>query len=206
MKEKSFAKEQELFVAALEEFTQKPYEEASLNTILKNAGVSKGVFYYHFADKQALYLYLLQKATKEKWAFITQQSAAGTATAATLFEQFRVQARFGLQFAQQHPQYHKLGRMLAKEAGNPIYEIAKQQLQPGGEEQLAKLVDAALAKGELRPGYTRAFLIQLFSFLFSGFDEVFGADAAADLNQLMANLDQYVEFMRRGLGGEARPQ
>ncbi len=202
MKEKSFAKEKKLFAAALEEFTQKPYEEASLNTILKNAGVSKGVFYYHFADKQALYLYLLQKATKEKWAFITQQSANSTTPAATLFEQFRVQARFGLQFAQQHPQYHKLGRMLAKEAGNPIYEIAKQQLQPGGEQQLVQLVGDALAKGELRPGYTQNFLIQLLSFLFSGFDEVFGAEENTNPGHMLSNLDQYVEFMQRGLGAQ----
>ena len=202
MKEKSFAKEQTLFAAALEEFTQKPYDEASLNTILKNAGVSKGVFYYHFADKQALYLYLLQKATKEKWAFIAQQSQKNIAPAATLFEQFRVQARFGLQFAQQCPLYHKLGRMLAKEVGNPIYEVARQRLQPGGEQQLAQLVDAALAKGELRPSYTREFLIQLLSFLFSGFDEVFGAQENTDPDHMLANLDQYIEFMRRGLGAQ----
>lgn len=202
MKEKSFAKEKKLFAAALEEFTQRPYEEASLNTILKNAGVSKGVFYYHFADKQALYLYLLQKATKEKWAFITQQSATSTTPAATLFEQFRLQARFGLQFAQQYPLYHKLGRMLAKEVGNPIYEVAKQQLQPGGEQQLAQLVGDALAKGELRPGYTQNFLIQLLSFLFSGFDEVFGAEENTDPGHMLANLDQYVEFMQRGLGAQ----
>jgi len=105
-----------------------------------------------------------------------------------------------LQFARQHPQYHKLGRMLAKEAGTPIYEIAKQQLQPGGEQQLASLVDAAMARGELQPGYTREFLIQLLSFLFSGFDEVFSAEENADPNQLLANLDQYVAFMQRGLG------
>jgi len=202
MKEKSFAKEQKLFAAALEEFTQKPYEEASLNTILKNAGVSKGVFYYHFADKQALYLYLLQKATKEKWAFIARQRQNSTVQAATLFEQFRLQARFGVQFARQYPLYHKLGRMLAKEAGSPIYEVAKQQLQPGGEQQLAQLVADALAKGELRPGYTQNFLVKLLSLLFSGFDEVFGAQENTDPDHMLANLDQYVEFMRRGLGAQ----
>lgn len=202
MKEKSFAKEQKLFAAALEEFTQKPYEEASLNTILKNAGVSKGVFYYHFADKQALYLYLLQKATKEKWAFIARQSQNSTAQATTLFEQFRLQARFGVQFARQYPLYHKLGRMLVKEAGSPIYEVAKQQLQPGGEQQLAQLVADALAKGELRPGYTQNFLVKLLSLLFSGFDEVFGAQENTDPDHMLENLDQYVEFMRRGLGAQ----
>lgn len=35
--------------AAINEFSMKKYEDASLNDILKNAGMSKGSFYHHFS-------------------------------------------------------------------------------------------------------------------------------------------------------------
>ncbi len=44
LKEKSFERKTELLEAALDEFTSKSYEDASLNMIIKNAGISKGLF------------------------------------------------------------------------------------------------------------------------------------------------------------------
>lgn len=43
-----------LLSAAIEEFTQKGYTGASIDAIAAKAGVSKGGFYYHFANKEAL--------------------------------------------------------------------------------------------------------------------------------------------------------
>lgn len=72
MKEKSFEKKSELFEAALSEFSSKK-EDASLNNIIKNAGISKGIFYYHFKDKQELYIYLLKSSVEVKLAFTNNQ-------------------------------------------------------------------------------------------------------------------------------------
>lgn len=74
MKEKTFERKTELLEAALDEFAAKSYDDASLNTIIKNAGISKGTFYYHFADKQALYLFLLESSVKSKWDFINEKA------------------------------------------------------------------------------------------------------------------------------------
>lgn len=45
--------------AAYEEFACYGKEKASLNKILKKAGISKGVFYHYFGDKEMLFSYLL---------------------------------------------------------------------------------------------------------------------------------------------------
>ena len=37
--------------AAFDEFSKRRYEQASLNDIIKNAGISKGSLYHHFGDK-----------------------------------------------------------------------------------------------------------------------------------------------------------
>jgi len=47
--------------AAQEEFLRNGYEGASLNTIISEAGISKGSLYYYFEDKTDLYLTILSQ-------------------------------------------------------------------------------------------------------------------------------------------------
>lgn len=47
-----------LINSALEEFGLNKFEKASTNTIVKNAGISKGLLYHYFPSKDSLYNYL----------------------------------------------------------------------------------------------------------------------------------------------------
>ncbi len=51
--------------AARIEFTRNGYENASLNTIIGDAGISKGSLYYYFEDKTDLYLTVLSQVMNE---------------------------------------------------------------------------------------------------------------------------------------------
>jgi len=51
--------------AAQEEFLRNGYEGASLNTIISEAGISKGSLYYYFEDKTDLYLTILSQVMIE---------------------------------------------------------------------------------------------------------------------------------------------
>ena len=46
--------------SARREFAQKPYSEASINQIIREAGIPRGSFYMYFRDKEDLFRYLLQ--------------------------------------------------------------------------------------------------------------------------------------------------
>ena len=46
--------------AAIEEFASFPYEKASTNNIVKNAGISKGLLFHYFSSKKQLYETLLK--------------------------------------------------------------------------------------------------------------------------------------------------
>ena len=54
--EKNALSRQRILDAAMREFSQKGYDAASLNTICAENGISKGIIYHHFKDKDALYL------------------------------------------------------------------------------------------------------------------------------------------------------
>src|SRR5215471_10775357 len=49
-------RQEALLEAAAQEFAAHGFEDASLNQILERAGVSKGVAYYYFDDKEDLFL------------------------------------------------------------------------------------------------------------------------------------------------------
>lgn len=49
-------KQQTILNAAKREFASVPFHEASINKIIKEAGISRGSFYMYFKDKEDLYL------------------------------------------------------------------------------------------------------------------------------------------------------
>lgn len=54
-------KKKKLLAAAKKEFTRVRFSEASINQIIKEAGISRGSFYMYFEGKEDLYAYLLSK-------------------------------------------------------------------------------------------------------------------------------------------------
>ncbi len=62
---------EDLYKAALWEFSHKSFEEASLNDIIKKAGFNKGSFYYRYQDKMDLFMALVDDLD------VTMRSLAG---------------------------------------------------------------------------------------------------------------------------------
>lgn len=55
-------KRDKIINASLEEFAANGYEKASTNEIVKNAGISRGLLYHYFKDKEELYEVLTKYA------------------------------------------------------------------------------------------------------------------------------------------------
>lgn len=53
-------KKDRILNAAREEFARVPFEDASINQIIKAAGISRGSFYTYFEDKRDLLQYIFQ--------------------------------------------------------------------------------------------------------------------------------------------------
>lgn len=59
--EKSALSRQRILAAALKEFSQRGYEGAALNAVWAENGISKGIIYHHFKDKDELYLLCVEE-------------------------------------------------------------------------------------------------------------------------------------------------
>ena len=53
-------KQERILAAAKREFTQVRYSDASINQIIRDAGIPRGSFYQYFEDKKDLFLCFLQ--------------------------------------------------------------------------------------------------------------------------------------------------
>lgn len=58
-------KQQALLDAALEEISENGLEGASYNRIIERSGLSKGVVYYYFKNKESLYMTVLSEAKRQ---------------------------------------------------------------------------------------------------------------------------------------------
>ena len=65
-------KRQRILDAAREEFARVPYEEASINQIIKNAGISRGSFYTYFDDKKDLLQYIFRDEGEKNSHFLRE--------------------------------------------------------------------------------------------------------------------------------------
>lgn len=93
--EKSALSRQRIIDAAMEEFSQKGYAAASLNTVWAEKGISKGIIYHYFQDKDQLYLLCVETCFQALTDYL--QAAAKSLTgpiAAQLQSYFDARLRF----------------------------------------------------------------------------------------------------------------
>ena len=74
--EKNALSQQRILEAAMEEFSRKGYEGASLSTACAEKGISKGIVYHHYKDKDELYLRCVQLCFDAVTAALRQTAQA----------------------------------------------------------------------------------------------------------------------------------
>lgn len=188
--------------AALEEFSAKNYENASLNNIIKNAGISKGTFYYHFQDKGALYFALIRDMADAKIEFVGRrmQDYDGKEEL-NFFDNLRLQAKSGMEFAKEYPKYYRFGLMFLKERGNWIYTAAREMLNDTTETYFKGSVEKAVMHGDVRPGLSVTFITKLVIHLLIKFDEILDIDfEKSNFDNVYEDICGLIDFMQYGLG------
>lgn len=183
-----------LFEAALCEFAEHSYKDASLNEILKSAGMNKGSFYYRFHDKLELYLSMLLKIAGEKAAlfqdFDSQTKDFG------FFESFREKALLGLRFAKAKPVYHALFQRILEEKGdvqNSVFTYFGGMLETFFEQMIVH----AKERGELRSDLPIQTTAMIISILMRKIDLVISPDL--DEDKILQSMDILLDILKNGM-------
>lgn len=106
------SKRERITQAAIEEFAQYHFHDASINRIIKAANVPRGSFYQYFEDLEDLYKYIVQILAEHKQAKIEENLQAQQQ--GDIFEVLHEMYQAGLQFAKDHPLFARISNHLFK--------------------------------------------------------------------------------------------
>jgi AcrR family transcriptional regulator len=100
-----------IFAAAVDEFAAYRFREASINRVIKAAGIPRGSFYQYFHNKEDLYTYVLQEISKEKIGIVSASRLAGM----NFYELIRAAMPRIFAWAEQNPRYSRIGLLMLED-------------------------------------------------------------------------------------------
>lgn len=109
----SEVKKKIIFDATILEFSQYPFSEASINRIIKAAGIPRGSFYQYFNNKEDLYLYMYSVIADE--LNTADLNSLPIDFEADAFEFFIRRMEVTLQKNREKPEYTKIAMLLEKD-------------------------------------------------------------------------------------------
>lgn len=208
------AKRQAIIDLALAEFAEHPYPVASLSRIVERAGIAKGSIYQYFANKQDLYLYLIEYAARRQLELLAAEAPPDPGIG--FFELLRWQMQASVRVGLTEP---LLTRLMYRATTDqlPFHDEVARRLQSVGEGHFQGLLARGVERGEIEPTLDLelvAFVLRrLTADLHTLMLRRMGlslAAAAGDVAQLSSAeagqlYDQVIEILRFGIGARERP-
>ena len=143
-------KRERIVELAIEEFSDKPYAQASISNIVARAGIAKGSFYQYFEDKLDLYRWLLlDVAAHRKLAYVEARMPAQSSDMFEVLEQMMVA---GIEFGIENPRLSRVAEWTFHQSPDPDLTAFVQEVEALGAENFRRFLDQARERGELRDG------------------------------------------------------
>jgi AcrR family transcriptional regulator len=193
------AKRRAICQEAIAEFAAHPFNQASINRIVARSDIAKGSFYQYFADKKDLFLYLMQLAGEKKLEYLAP--VLQNSEQQDFFSLLRALYVAGIRFAKEHPDFAEISKRFMESKGTPLYEEIIAGNMPTASKFFETLLQRALARGEVRSDID----VEMFAYLIASLNtlvlEYYSEHVAQDYDEsMMATVDQFIDFLRRGIG------
>jgi AcrR family transcriptional regulator len=196
-----FDRREALLAAALSEFSRNSYETASLNAILREAGVSKGVFYYYFRDKRDLYNQLFRDLSARKLAFFAEELKGQPllpGEGETLFDFLKRLMGLGARLFERYPQMYEMSRQFARES-----EAFRGRFNADFREDyqgfLRPMIAAAAARGDFSDRFPIEFIERILTYMLTHYYDIIHAETGETPGETLDNLSMFYDFLERGL-------
>lgn len=200
----SAEKQQKIIDASIDEFGQYGYDLASTNRIVEQAGISKGVLFKYFTNKETLFMYISELAAEK----VTDALQIGEGDMPDdFFESIKLVAIKEARFYRAHPKIFALFERMAKHPDHPVYQKVLQKYAEKSAHIVGQLV-LSLSKSNLRPGISGEQAMTLVTWVADGIKRKFRPGiqdnpAESDIEKLedeiMNDLDAYFELLKYGI-------
>ncbi len=188
-------KQQRILDAAVQEFAQYAYKDASINRLIKAAGIPRGSFYQYFTDKEDLYRYLLEQLSASKLAFIT---ASGMAEGAHTFAEYFLQSiASSLAWSEAQPAYFEISLHLAADNAPLLAELLANDTSKAYYAELERLLEQDKAAGRVRSDVDNEVLLETLNHIGFGLQQKYLAGWSSE--QILTHFQSCFELLWRGL-------
>lgn len=156
------SKQERIINAALSEFAQRGYDDASTNVITQQAGISKGALFHYFGNKAKLYDYLIEYTLNQVQIKLLDQLPQTT----DLVELFFYYSQRKVELAKIHPlMFDFIYRVFQEKPDHPRYLDLLQQSQ----HMLENMVYGRIETDNFRDGIDLRQAIEICTWMSEGF-------------------------------------
>lgn len=177
--EKYNLKKQEIIHAAMKEFGENNYNEASLNAICRKGNISKGIIYHYFKNKDELYLMCVAEAFEQLTFFLNNQEFSFGHPKQAIEELVDLRHHF----LKEHSDLSNIFTNALLQPPKHLTDKIKELKTPLNQFNIY-FYQQVLNQLELRKGVTRQEAIEYFLIFQESFNYYFQRDASEDLNEL----------------------
>ncbi len=143
------SKQSAILQAAEEEFSRKGFRAASMNSLVQQAGISKGSLFQYFGSKEALFLGLVELATGRVRDLL--RAVRDESRQQPLPDRLRAILSSGIAFVRQHPRLARIYFQLLQGAESPVEREGLGRLERRSRRFLQRILEEAREQGELGP-------------------------------------------------------
>ncbi|MFD0621385.1 TetR/AcrR family transcriptional regulator [Paenibacillus sp. GCM10027629] len=192
-------KQERIMNAAMKEFAQKGYEQASTNEIVKDAEISKGILFHYFKNKKEMFLFLFDRAVE---LMMEEFLAKLDAEERDLFVKWRQAAMLKLDLITRHPDLFDFLRVAYVEDAAEIKDDLKQRnhdLMSTGFNVMFSHIDTT----KFKEGTDIERTLNIIFWTLEGFgarhqDRIKSSPfTEIEMKELVAEMDQYMEVLKQ---------
>lgn len=190
--------------AAIDEFIEHGYENASINRMVEACKIAKGSFYQYFEDKKDVLMYLMDITAEKKISSLSP--ILMDSQDLDFFELIHELWMGGLKFADKHKKLAMLGNEVLKNQNRGIYKEILDAKGGMSTDFYKRLIISAIISGELRKDLDVEYISYMFTALSIAtieyyFNYVLDEDVQftkMDEN-IMETIDLFIDLLKNGI-------
>jgi AcrR family transcriptional regulator len=189
-------KRNKIIRAGIDEFSEKGYAKASINTIVANADIPKGSFYQYFSDKKDMFIYICGLAGSEKLKYIS--NVLPEISRISFFDVYKKIYMAGIQFGKDHPEYFRISNDILKDSELRTEIVGSQVGRSDG--FFTDFLKSGIEKGDIREDIDVEFVSSMLTSLSAAMGEYcIRKYDGLDLDELEVYADRFIEMIKNGI-------
>lgn len=184
----SDVKRRMIFDAAVQEFSTRRFSEASINQIVKAAGIPRGSFYQYFSGKEDIFHYMFEEIVREKREIIRHADILDPDV--DVFEICIQATKASLAWGRSKPEYSQISMLMEIDTSEFITK-----LRAASFEGLLKMIERDRERGLIRPEVDADLVADMIYTLIWKQFSLFGFDE----NMFLKKINDGLKIIKEGI-------